>query len=125
MGGEIEPSDDIYPLLSIVKHDCTKMDLICALKNAKADVLHKKAEIVITMEDREGEEDVNRDEEGFIKTTAVETFIEEITKSGYSEILARAALRKGISPENIDEGTLSTKISLSYFFSSVGYLNEL
>lgn len=106
MGGEIEPSDNIYPLLSIVKHDCTKMNLIGALKNAKADVLHKKAELVIKMKDRE--EDVDRDEEGIIKTTAVETFIEEITKSGYSEILARAALKKGISPENIDEGILST-----------------
>lgn len=126
MGGEVEPSNYIYPLLSIVKHDCTKMNLIGALKKAKDDVLHKKAETVIKMEDsHEEEEDVDRDKEGIIKTTAVATFIEEIMNSGYSEILARTALKKGISPENIGEGTLCTKFSLSYFFNSVGCLNEL
>lgn len=108
MGGEVEPSDLIYPLLSIVKHDCTKMDLIGALKKAKGDVSQKEAEQEIEMEDNEEEEeDVDPSEEGNVKAKAIAKFIAEIVNSGYTEILAKQALKTGIDPAEIDEGRLA------------------
>eukprot|EP00105_Crassostrea_gigas_P007930 XP_011422347.1 PREDICTED: E3 ubiquitin-protein ligase rnf213-alpha isoform X2 [Crassostrea gigas] len=107
MGGEVEPSDYIYPLLSIVKHDCTKMDLIGALKKAKSDVTQKEAEQEIEMEDNEEEEeDVDPSEEGNVKAKAIAKFIAEIVNSGYTEILAKQALKTGIDPAEIDEGVV-------------------
>ena len=106
MGGETDPSDLIYPLLSIVKHDCTKMDLIGALRKAKVDVSDKEAELeMIIAENEEDKESDESDEEGTVKAKTIAKFISEIMNSGYTEQLARAALRKGIDPEEIDEGT--------------------
>ena len=106
MGGETDPSDLIYPLLSIVKHDCTKMDLIGALRKAKVDVSDKEAELEMEVaeheEDRETDES---DEEGTLKAKAITKFISELVNSGYTEQLAREALRKGVDPEEIEDGT--------------------
>ncbi|XP_061169263.1 E3 ubiquitin-protein ligase RNF213-like isoform X1 [Saccostrea echinata] len=103
MGGEVEPNDFIYPLLSIVKHDCTKMDLIGALKKAKGDVSQKEAEQEVEMTEDEVEDAGDSDDES--QTKAIAKFISAIMDSGYSEKLAREALRKGmIDPEEIDEG---------------------
>lgn len=110
MGGEVEPSNLIYPLLSIVKHDCTKMDLIGALKKAKGDVSQKEAEQEVVMDDNEEEEeeeDVDPDEEDNTKAIAVAKFIEEIVNSGYSDKLAKEALKSGLDPDNIEEGKYS------------------
>nr|XP_022293483.1 E3 ubiquitin-protein ligase rnf213-alpha-like isoform X1 [Crassostrea virginica] len=107
MGGETDPSDLIYPLLSIVKHDCTKMDLIGALRKAKVDVSDKEAELeMIIAENEEDKESDESDEEGTVKAKTIAKFISEIMNSGYTEQLARAALRKGIDPEEIDEGVV-------------------
>lgn len=104
MGGEIEPSDFIYPLLSIVKHDCTKMELIGALKKAKVDVSQREAEQEVEMAEEEKDEDIDSDGENQLQATAIAKFISAITDSGYPERLAREALRKGIAPDEIDEG---------------------
>ncbi|XP_056014152.1 E3 ubiquitin-protein ligase rnf213-alpha-like isoform X2 [Ostrea edulis] len=104
MGGEIEPSDFIYPLLSIVKHDCTKMELIGALKKAKVDVSQREAEQEVEMAEEEKDEDIDSDGENQLQATAITKFISAITDSGYPERLAREALRKGIAPDEIDEG---------------------
>ena len=106
MGGETDPSDLIYPLLSIVKHDCTKIDLICALRKAKADVSDKAAELEMEIaENGENEESDESDEEGTLKAKTIAKFIHEMMNSGYTEQLAKEALKKGIDPEEIDEGT--------------------
>ncbi|XP_062591685.1 E3 ubiquitin-protein ligase rnf213-alpha-like, partial [Saccostrea cucullata] len=102
MGGEVEPNDFIYPLLSIVKHDCTKMDLIGALKKAKGDVSQKEAEQVVEMTEDEEEDKVDSDDES--QTKAIAKFISAIMDSGYSEKLAREAMKRGIDPDEIEEG---------------------
>ncbi|XP_061169274.1 E3 ubiquitin-protein ligase rnf213-alpha-like [Saccostrea echinata] len=105
MGGEVEPSNFIYPLLSNVKHDCTKMDLIGALKKAKGDVFQKEAEQKAELEENVEEEELDSDNENQAKATAIAKFISAIMDSGFSEKLAREALSKGmIEPEEIDEG---------------------
>lgn len=81
------------------------MDLVSALKKAKADVAQKEAELEVRMKNTQDvKEDVNPDEKGIIKARAVENFIAEIMNSGYTEFLAREALKKGLDPEKIDEG---------------------
>ncbi|XP_062615790.1 E3 ubiquitin-protein ligase RNF213-like, partial [Saccostrea cucullata] len=88
MGGEVEPNDFIYPILSIVKHDCAKMDVIDALMKANIEVSKKEDEV----------------KSAVMENSAVAEFVSEMMKSGFSETSAKKALRAGIDPTEIDEG---------------------
>lgn len=117
MGGEDEPSDLIYPLLSIVKHDCTKMDLIGAMERANSDVSQKDNEQEVEIEDNveeveiednEGEEgNMGSEKEENVNARAIEKFTTEIVNLGYTEKMAKQALSTGINPVEIDEGRLA------------------
>ncbi|KAJ8314901.1 hypothetical protein KUTeg_007051 [Tegillarca granosa] len=101
VGGQDEPSDRIYSLLSAVKHDCSKTDLISAMKLAENDVNEKdqQRKEEIETEEEVKEDDGKREADG----NDVGKFIEELMIAGYSEELAKQAL-KHVSADNIDEG---------------------
>ncbi|CAG2236705.1 RNF213 [Mytilus edulis] len=98
MGVECEPSNLIYPLLSIIKHDCTKENLVKAMKEAKEELEKMDVdeaddeEKEIPMEDADSEAVIGR-------------FILNMMEAGNSEALAREAL-KNVTPDQINEGTL-------------------
>lgn len=105
MSDEFDPSDLIYPLLYTVKHDCTKRDLIRALKKAKVDVFDKEAEQKIGVNEKNGEESNASAEEGLKTAESITNFISEIKLAGFSEELAKEALKNDVDPEDVDEGT--------------------
>lgn len=103
IGDENEPSNLVYPLLSIVKHDCSKEDLIIAFKKSMFDVSEKQNE---QEAEKEVEAIVNleADKEEHAKSSVITKFLSEIVSLGYSEKLVKQALKEGIDPEDIDEG---------------------
>lgn len=103
IGDANEPSNLIYPLLSIVKHDCSKEDLIIAFHKSILDVSEKQNE---QETEKEVEEIVNleTDKEENANSNVIIKFLSEIVSLGYSEKLVRQALKEGVDPEDIDEG---------------------
>lgn len=100
IGSNEDPSILIYPLLSAVKKDCTKEDLMMALSSAKTDVERIDIERMEEMKESDEEpiEDMEEPEEQ--KTSK---FIQEMMLAGYEVDLAKEAL-KNVGPENIDDG---------------------
>ncbi|CAG2246214.1 RNF213 [Mytilus edulis] len=101
LGSAQEPAALIYPLLSAVKHGCTKDDLVKAMSAAKLDVdrADTERETEKEMEDKDNKEEkveVSDD----LKT---QIFFNEMTKSGYPLGLAREAL-KHVEADDIDGG---------------------
>ena len=104
-----EPSNLIYPLLSSVKRDCTKSDLITAMRQAKADVDKMEvSEQEVDMAEEEVEPCVDEMEDD---GKNVDVFIAEMVKAGYNEKLAKAALNH-IDPDEVDEGGLKCSMLL-------------
>lgn len=103
IGDENEPSNLVYPLLSIVKHDCSKEDLIIAFKKSMFDVSEKQNEQEAEKEE-EAIVNLETDKEEHAKSSVITKFLSEIVSLGYSEKLVRQALKEGIDPEDIDEG---------------------
>ena len=97
LGLNSEPSDLVYPLLSVIKHDCMKEDLIIAMEEAKTELEQ------IDVDFEEEEEEVVPMEEESNTEVAKQKFIQQLMEAGNSEALAREAL-KHISPDQIDEG---------------------
>ncbi|VDH96739.1 Hypothetical predicted protein [Mytilus galloprovincialis] len=97
MGFECEPSDLIYPLLSIIKHDCTREDLVNAMKEAKDELkqMDKVEEEGVPEEEEVQEEDDSK--------AAERKFVLEMVNYGFSEDLARKAL-KYVTPNQILKG---------------------
>ncbi|XP_071137105.1 E3 ubiquitin-protein ligase rnf213-alpha-like [Mytilus edulis] len=96
IGFEGEPSNLIYPLLSNIKHECTRDDLIGAMKEAQDELEEMDID-----EAEESEKEVPFEEED---NEAVKgRFIQQMMEAGYSESLAREAL-KTVAPDQIDEG---------------------
>lgn len=112
----IDPSDLIYPLLYTVKHDCTKRDLIRALKKAKDDVSHKEAEQKKCVNEKREESNASA-EEGLKTAESITNFISEIKLAGFSEELAKEALKNDVDPEDIDEGISLQFLGLLYYCS--------
>ncbi|XP_076109129.1 E3 ubiquitin-protein ligase rnf213-alpha-like [Mytilus galloprovincialis] len=96
MGLEGEPSNQIYPLLSNIKHDCTREDLVDAMEEARDELEHMDID-----EDEEVQEELPMEEEN--SEAAKGKFILQMVEAGYSEGLAREAL-KNVTPDQIDEG---------------------
>ncbi|XP_062573652.1 E3 ubiquitin-protein ligase rnf213-alpha-like, partial [Saccostrea cucullata] len=87
-GTEKTVSNLIYPLLSIIKNNCSPADVIEAMKKAKAEVRKKGVKDIKTTEDEKKRK-----------------FIEKMTKIGFHEDLALEALDKGgIRPTDEAEG---------------------
>lgn len=98
MGLEQNPSNLIYPMLSAVKHNCTKEDLIKALSMAKHDVIQKESSAKANLAaDSESEilAEVELDE-------TAEALLKQIIDNGYPEGLAREALKH--CDEDLEEG---------------------
>lgn len=96
MGLDGEPSNQIYPLLSNIKHDCTRDDLVEAMEEARDELEQMDID-----EDEKVQEEVPMEEEN--SEAAKGKFILQMVEAGYSEGLAREAL-KSVTPDQIDEG---------------------
>ncbi|XP_052062680.1 E3 ubiquitin-protein ligase rnf213-alpha-like isoform X2 [Mytilus californianus] len=101
IGSALEPAAVIYPLLSAVKHGCTKDDLVKAMSAAKLDVDRADTERETQKEDEE--KDKNEDRVEVTDDLKTQTFFNEMTKSGYPLGLAREAL-KHVEADDIDGG---------------------
>ncbi|VDI83612.1 Hypothetical predicted protein, partial [Mytilus galloprovincialis] len=101
VGSAQEPAALIYPLLSAVKHGCTKDDLVKALSAAKLDVDRVDTERETEKEDEE--KDKNDEKVEVSDDLKTQTFFNEMTKSGYPLGLAREAL-KHVEADDIDGG---------------------
>ncbi|XP_052086034.1 E3 ubiquitin-protein ligase RNF213-like [Mytilus californianus] len=100
MGLEQNLTDLIYPMLSAVKHNCTKEDLIKALSMAKHDVIQKESSANANLAaDSESEilAEVELDE-------TAEALLKQIIDNGYPEELAREALKH--CDEDLEEALL-------------------
>lgn len=95
LGSRVEVSNLIYPLLSIIKHDCTREDLVEAMEDARI-------ELELIEDETEEEEEDNKMEESSVVARA--KFIVEVVEAGYPEALAKAALNDGCDPTMVDEG---------------------
>ncbi|CAC5422256.1 RNF213 [Mytilus coruscus] len=95
LGSRVEVSNLIYPLLSIIKRDCTREDLVEAMEDARIEL----EQIEVKTEE---EEEENQMEESSVVAKA--KFIVEIVEAGYPEVLAKAALNDGCDPTMVDEG---------------------
>ncbi|CAG2252472.1 RNF213 [Mytilus edulis] len=101
VGSAQEPAALIYPLLSAVKHGCTKDDLVKAMSAAKLDVDRVDTERETEKEDEE--KDKNEEKVEVSDDLKTQTFFNEMTKSGYPLGLAREAL-KHVEADDIDGG---------------------
>ncbi|KAK3098854.1 hypothetical protein FSP39_023768 [Pinctada imbricata] len=93
-----EPSKHVYPLLCAVKKNCTKADLIAAMRLAKQEVT--KMENV-----RHEHTEADKDAASYSPQTNADVmkFVEEMEKVGYRKEIALAAL-EFCKPDEIDEG---------------------
>ncbi|XP_052062754.1 E3 ubiquitin-protein ligase rnf213-alpha-like isoform X2 [Mytilus californianus] len=101
IGSAQEPAALIYPLMSAVKHGCTKDDLVKAMSAAKLDVDRADTERETQKEDEE--KDKNEEKVEVSDDLKTQTFFNEMTKSGYPLGLAREAL-KHVEADDIDGG---------------------
>ena len=99
IGTREEPSNRLYPLLSVLKESCLQEDLVLAMQNAKQDFSGEDSE---TVEDTETDVNMTEDETYQFE---VEQFISDIVDSGYSAHVARKALEV-FKPSEVDEGTI-------------------
>ncbi|KAK3585576.1 hypothetical protein CHS0354_036763 [Potamilus streckersoni] len=95
----------IYPLLSVVKENCTYEDLVDAMKNASKDLEVVQIEVKEKHKEMEGQENEEDTSDKTKENETVQNFIAEMIKSGYSEKLANAAL-KHVKPDQIIEGII-------------------
>ncbi|KAK3096790.1 hypothetical protein FSP39_003301 [Pinctada imbricata] len=105
VGQDSEPSKLVYHLLCAVKRDCTKSDLITAMRQAKEDVEGKTMEVDVD-DENVNEGNVEMDDEDGLTSDEVSKeaiFMEEMVKAGYSEGLAKKALQCTDADE-IDQG---------------------
>ncbi|XP_063404431.1 E3 ubiquitin-protein ligase rnf213-alpha-like [Mytilus trossulus] len=100
LGTEVEPSVLIFPMLSAVKHGCTKEDLVRAMSSAKDDVDKLDSQREEQMEEETQAEAMDAENEA--DDVKIAKFLEVMTKS-YPIELVREAL-KHVSPDDIDEG---------------------
>ena len=100
IGSDVEPSLLIYPMLSAVKQDCTREDLIRAMSAAKSDVdkLDLMREKMMEEEQEQAEMETENEADG----VKIDKFLKVMTKSFPIE-LSREAL-KHVSPDEIDDG---------------------
>lgn len=101
IGTDKEPTDLIYSLLSFVKSNCSRDDIITAMMAAKEDVNSKLEADTNNMND-----EIMVDIEGNPEEDKIKTFIKEVTGFGFSEELVRRALQF-IEPDKIDDGNNS------------------
>ncbi|XP_063441660.1 E3 ubiquitin-protein ligase rnf213-alpha-like [Mytilus trossulus] len=101
LGSAQEPAALIYPLLSAVKHGCTKDDLVKAMSAAKLDV--DRADTERETEKEMEEKDSKEEKVEISDDLKTQTFFNEMTKSGYPLGLAREAL-KHVEADDIDGG---------------------
>ncbi|XP_060084373.1 E3 ubiquitin-protein ligase rnf213-alpha-like [Ylistrum balloti] len=98
VGTEQEPDNLIFPLLSMIKKDCSLSDLISAMKAAQREVEH--------MDELRDEEMTETSSEGEMEEVEEkEVFIREVIKSGYPEKLAKKALLH-FKPDEIDDAVV-------------------
>ena len=95
IGTDVEPSDLIFPLLSLIKPECSMSDIQQAMQKAKDEVfqMEETEELASDMEDAPVEMD-----------EAKQHFIQEVTKSGFTETLAQAAFQHVEDHTGIDAG---------------------
>ncbi|KAK3585590.1 hypothetical protein CHS0354_036776 [Potamilus streckersoni] len=97
------PDIRIYPLLSAVKENCTCEDLVNAMQRASKDVEEVQMEMAEDKECKiEKVEKMEEDDEEKIVNSR-QLFIKEMINGGYSEIVAKEAL-KHLQPDQIAEG---------------------
>ena len=98
IGTDVEPSDLIFPLLSLIQPECSMSDIQQAMQRAKDEVfqMEETEEVATDMEDAPVEMD-----------EAKQHFIQEVTKSGLTETLAQAAFQHVEDHTDIDEGLFS------------------
>lgn len=96
----------IIPMLSVVKSDCDIGDLTDALQ---------KANIKLQTLNRNDEEICSDDRE----RDAIANFLSEMTEAGYTETVARAALKNGVLPTDIINGNVAivTENMKCYYFA--------
>lgn len=108
-------SKEIYPLLALVKRDCTPKDvadaMCAAFRSAEAKERSEKDEKMSTEADDDDDDDKMEDMM-FQKNEAALKFLEAMRDTGFSERLALRALKER-GPDEIDEGT--------YFFYEIMY----
>ena len=95
LGFDTEPSNLVYPLLSIIKHDCTKEDLIEAMEEARKEIEE------MSVDNQEEEEEIPKKDE--TTETIRAKFILEMVEAGYSEEMSMEALNH-VDPDEINEG---------------------
>ncbi|KAL5009497.1 hypothetical protein ScPMuIL_011802, partial [Solemya velum] len=101
LGVDEEPSNWLYPLLSFVKSNCDREDIISAMKAAKQDIENKDQEMP-----EEQEAGVDEMQEDSINTRAqIQNFIEEVSAAGFPQEVAKRALNH-FEPDNVDEAIL-------------------
>ncbi|XP_071122875.1 E3 ubiquitin-protein ligase RNF213-like [Mytilus edulis] len=85
---EQDPSVLIYPMISAIKHDCTAVDLIMALAQAKQDVILKERSLATHQRTIETEtiDETELDEE-------TEELLKQIIENDFPEELAREAIK--------------------------------
>lgn len=98
LGTRDEPSDLVYPLLSVIKNECTREDLVDAMEEARIKLEQ------IEIESQKGDTEDNQIEES--SEIAKARFIFEMMDSGYSEYLAQQALEHGVDTSHISDGKL-------------------
>ncbi|VDI00514.1 Hypothetical predicted protein, partial [Mytilus galloprovincialis] len=94
LGTDQEPSEKLYPLLSAIKKDCNREDVVTSLRNARSELIQiesKERTIAQKPKIEKSKEDI------------VAIFIKEMIISNFSESLALEAL-KHVKPENITDG---------------------
>ena len=96
IGTDVEPSDLIFPLLSLIKPECSMSDIQQAMQKAKDEVfqMEETEEVASDMEDAPVE-----------KEETEQHFIQELINAGYSEQLAQAAFIQ-LKDADVDAGWL-------------------
>lgn len=96
LGTKDEPSNLVYTLLSVIKDDCSREDLLDAMEEAR---------IELEQDETESQEDNTEDTQIEVNSEVAKAkFILEMMDSGYSEYLAKQALEDDVDATNIDDG---------------------
>ncbi|KAK3585578.1 hypothetical protein CHS0354_036765 [Potamilus streckersoni] len=103
VGPDQTPDIRIYPLLSAVKENCTYEDLVDAMRKASKDVEVSQMEVDEELEMEGKEDEVASDKQK--EEEEVQNFIREMIDAGFSEKLAKAAL-KDVKPDQVTDGII-------------------
>ncbi|XP_041354620.1 E3 ubiquitin-protein ligase rnf213-alpha-like [Gigantopelta aegis] len=98
IGTNVEPSDLVFPLLSLIKSECSMSDIQHAMQSAKDEIF----QIEKTEESAHYES-----EDAPLQNVDVEqNFIQEVIKNGFTETLAQAAFKHVEDQADIDSGVV-------------------